>query len=116
MATRARRASSDLDVTSQLGLFEIVEAKPAGRHVDRVAPTSLAEARPRRTARGGRDALPRLCVKPDEAAQMLSVSRDYFDEHVKPELRIVHRGTRTVLVPVAELVRWVERNAARYSD
>jgi hypothetical protein len=54
-------------------------------------------------------------VKPDEAAQMLSVSRDYFDEHVKPELRIVHHGTRTVLVPVAELVRWVERNAARWS-
>jgi hypothetical protein len=113
MAMRARRASSDIDVTSQLGLFEIVEAKPAGRRADRVAPTSLPEARPRRQARGGRDALPRVCVKPDEAAQMLSVSRDYFDEHVKPELRIVHRGTRTVLVPVAELVRWVERNAAR---
>jgi hypothetical protein len=113
MATRARKASSDIDVTSQLGLFEIVEAKPAGRRADRVAPASLAEARPSRQARGGRDALPRLCVKPDEAAQMLSVSRDYFDEHIKPELRIVHRGTRTVLVPVAELVRWVERNAAR---
>jgi hypothetical protein len=54
-------------------------------------------------------------VKPDEAAQMLSVSRDYFDEHVKPELRIVDRGTRTVLVPVAELVHWVERNAAHWA-
>jgi hypothetical protein len=115
MAMRARQASPDIDVRSQLGLFEIVEAKSAGRRADRVAPASLAEARPRRQGRGGRDALPRLCVKPDEAAQMLSVSRDYFDEHVKPELRIVHHGTRTVLVPVAELVRWVERNAARWS-
>ncbi len=115
MATRARPASSDIDVTSQLGLFEVLEAKPAEPRADRVGPTSSAGARPRRQARGGRDALPRLCVKPDEAAQMLSVSRDYFDEHVKPELRIVHRGTRTVLVPVAELVRWVERNSARWT-
>jgi hypothetical protein len=52
-------------------------------------------------------------VKPDEAAQMLSVSRDYFDEHIKPELRIVRRGSRTILVPVSELVRWLDRSAAR---
>jgi len=31
MATRARRASSDIDVTSQLGLLEVLEAKPAER-------------------------------------------------------------------------------------
>jgi excisionase family DNA binding protein len=54
-------------------------------------------------------------VKPEEAAQMLGVSRDFFDEHVKPELRIVRCGSRTVLIPVAELVRWVERNAARWA-
>jgi len=54
-------------------------------------------------------------VKPEEAAQMLGVSRDFFDEHVKPELRIVRSGTRTILIPVAELVRWVERNAARWA-
>lgn len=74
---------------------------------------AIEEIRSLRQAREGRGALPRLCVKPDEAAQMLSVSRDYFDEHVKPELKIVHHGTRTVLVPVTELVRWVDRNAAR---
>jgi hypothetical protein len=113
MATRARQATQDIGVTSQLGLFEVLEAKHAESSADRAAPPSLAKARSRRRARDGRSALPRLCVKPDEAAQMLSVSRDYFDEHVKPELRIVHRGTRTVLVPVAELVRWVDRNAAR---
>lgn len=114
MATRARQTAPDIGVTSQLGLFDVLEAKPAEAGADRAALPSLAKARSRRRARDGRSALPRLCVKPDEAAQMLSVSRDYFDEHVKPELRIVHRGTRTVLVPVAELVRWVERNAARW--
>lgn len=46
---------------------------------------------------------------------MLGVSRDYFDEHIKPELRIVRDGARMVLIPVAELVRWVERNAARWA-
>ena len=40
--------------------------------------------------------LPRLAVKPDEAAEMLGVSRDYFDEHIKPELRIVRRGSKTI--------------------
>lgn len=115
MATRARQTAQDIDVTSQLGLFEVLGAKTAESRTDRAAPGSLAKARSRRRAGDGRGALPRLCVKPDEAAQMLSVSRDYFDEHVKPELRVVHRGARTVLVPVAELVRWVERNAARWS-
>jgi hypothetical protein len=115
MATRARRASPELEVASQLGLFEVIEAKRAEPRADRVAPVSLAEARSRPQTRGGRNALPRFCVKPGEGAQTLSVSRDYFDEHVKPDLRIVHRGTRTVLVPVAALVRWVERNSAGWT-
>lgn len=114
MATRARHTAQDIGVTSQLGLFDVLEAKPAESCAGRAAPTSLVEARSRRGARGGQHALQRLCVKPDEAARMLGVSRDYFDEHIKPELRIIHRGTRTVLVPVAELVRWIERNAARW--
>jgi excisionase family DNA binding protein len=62
----------------------------------------------RSTARG----LPRLCVSPDEAAEMLGVSRDYFDEHVVQDLRIVRRGRR-ILIPLSELDRWLERNAAR---
>ena len=40
-----------------------------------------------------------LVVAPTEAARLLSVSRDFFDQHVKPELRLVRRG-RLVLVPV----------------
>jgi hypothetical protein len=45
---------------------------------------------------------------------MLGVSRDYLDEHIKPELRIIRRGSKTILIPVAELKRWVEKSAARF--
>jgi len=43
---------------------------------------------------------------------MLGVSRDYFDEHIGPELRWIRRG-RKKLVAVKELERWLEENAAR---
>lgn len=46
---------------------------------------------------------------------MLGVSRDFFDEHIKPELRIIRRGSKTILIPVVELERWVDKSAARYS-
>jgi hypothetical protein len=114
MAIRSKPAVSDVVVTSQLGLFELLEAEPPQGAAGNGSPASPGVPSRRRaaSARGG---LPRLCVKPEEAAKMLSVSRDYFDAHVKPELRIVRRGSRTVLIPVAELVRWVERNSARGS-
>lgn len=54
----------------------------------------------------------RLALSPDEAAASLGVSRDYFDEHVAHELRIVRRGRRR-LVPVRELEQWLDREAAR---
>ncbi len=60
----------------------------------------------------GQRTLPRLAVSPDEAAEILGVSRDYFDEHVIGELRVVRRGRR-ILVAVAELERWLDRAAAR---
>jgi hypothetical protein len=43
---------------------------------------------------------------------MLGVSRDFFDEHIAPELRIVRVGRRR-LVPVKELERYLDRHAAR---
>jgi excisionase family DNA binding protein len=55
---------------------------------------------------------PRLALSPDEAAAVLGVSRDYFDEHVIAELRVVRRGRR-ILVARTELERWLERSAAR---
>jgi excisionase family DNA binding protein len=61
---------------------------------------------------GGR---PRLALSPSEAAEAIGVSRDFFDEHVRPELRIVRRGRR-VLVPVRELERWLDREASRVLD
>ncbi len=54
--------------------------------------------------------LPRLALSPDEAAAALGVSRDYFDEHVARELRIVRRGRRK-LIPVREIERWLDRSA-----
>ena len=56
-------------------------------------------------------AVSRLTLTPQEAAESLGISRDFFDAHVKPELRVVRRG-RLVLVPVRELERWVEENSA----
>jgi excisionase family DNA binding protein len=54
---------------------------------------------------------PRLALKVEEAAAALGVSRDFFDEHVRDELRLIRRG-RLVLVPVRELERWIAREAA----
>ena len=55
---------------------------------------------------------PRLALSPDEAAELLGVSRDYLDEHVIAELRIVRRGRR-ILIALAELQRWLDRSATR---
>jgi len=62
--------------------------------------------------RTGWSAVTRLTLSPKEAADVLGCSRDFFDEHVKSDLRLVRRG-RLVFVPVKELERWVEENAAR---
>ena len=53
----------------------------------------------------------RLALSPEEAARALGCSRDSLDEHVLPELRVVRRGRRR-LVPIRELERWLEREAA----
>ncbi len=55
---------------------------------------------------------PRLALSPDEAAGVLGVSRDYLDQHVIHELRIVRRGRR-ILIALTELERWLDRAAAR---
>jgi excisionase family DNA binding protein len=59
--------------------------------------------------------VPRLTLTPVEAAASLGVSRDYFDEHVRDELRLIRRG-RLVLVPVKELERWADQSAALVFD
>src|SRR3954447_25547044 len=57
-------------------------------------------------------AVPRLALTKSEAAEALSVSVDFFEDHIMCELRIVRRGRRR-LIPVAELVRWLETSADR---
>ncbi len=57
---------------------------------------------------------PRLALSPDEAAGILGVSRDYLDEHVIGELRVVRRGRR-ILIALAELERWLDQSATRAS-
>jgi len=63
---------------------------------------------------GKQRTLSRLSVSPGEAAEILGVSRDYFDEHVIGELRVVRRGRR-ILIALAELERWLDRSATRAS-
>lgn len=67
----------------------------------------------RRRGGGAAAALARLTVMPNEAADLLGVSRDFFDEHVRPELRIIRRGSKTILIPVRELERWIEQSAVQ---
>jgi hypothetical protein len=46
------------------------------------------------------------------AAAALSVSDDFFREHIAPELRWVRRGRRKLVARV-ELERWLERSSER---
>lgn len=55
---------------------------------------------------------PRVALRcPDEAAAAIGVSADFFDEHIRPDLRLIRRG-RLTFVAVAELERWADREAA----
>jgi len=58
-----------------------------------------------------RPAPPRITLTPAEAAAALGMSEDSFNRHVRDEIRMVRRG-RLVLVPVVELERWADREAA----
>jgi excisionase family DNA binding protein len=70
----------------------------------------ITGARTVTASESGVDLIPRVALRMDEAAAALGLSRDAFDDHVKPELRLIRRG-RLVLVPVAELEAWAERSA-----
>jgi hypothetical protein len=54
----------------------------------------------------------RLALSKADAARALSVSIDSLEREVLPELRVVRIGRR-VIVPVAELERYLEDHAAR---
>jgi excisionase family DNA binding protein len=53
----------------------------------------------------------RLAYSPDEAAAALGISRDAFDQHVMPGVRVVRCGRRR-LISLRELERWLDRSAS----
>ena len=55
---------------------------------------------------------PRLALSKGEAAQALGVSVDFLEDHVLAELRVVRVGRR-LLIPVAELERWLAEHSER---
>jgi len=54
----------------------------------------------------------RKAVPLDEAARLMGVSRDTFDKHIRPEIRMLEIGSKP-MVPLKELDRYIERNASR---
>jgi hypothetical protein len=80
-----------------------VEASDTSALLEQLA-RQIAEA-----VRTGGAGVPRLALKTDEACAALGVSRDFFDEHIGPELRWIQRG-RLKLVYVRELERWLDRS------
>lgn len=85
-------------------LLDAIAESIADRVVERlptITPTSLPEA-----TKG------KLALTKAEAADALGCSVDHLERHVMPDLRIVRSG-RLRLIPIRELERWIERNAAR---
>jgi hypothetical protein len=56
--------------------------------------------------------IPRFALTIPETAASLGYGVDYFNEHVRPEVKLIRRGSK-VQVPVFELERWVAENAER---
>jgi hypothetical protein len=56
--------------------------------------------------------VPRYTVTRREAAASLGISINHFERRVQPELKVVISG-QLILIPIAEIERWVQRNARR---
>lgn len=54
-----------------------------------------------------------IAVTIRDAASKLGMSVGAFRKHVLPHLEVVQPTDRLVRVPVSELEKWVEKNAAR---
>jgi hypothetical protein len=57
----------------------------------------------------------RLSLTAEEASASLGLGKLAFYEHVSPNVRVVRVGSRR-LYPVAELQKWLDRNAAYQDD
>jgi hypothetical protein len=55
--------------------------------------------------------LPRFALTRAEAAASLGMSLDSFERYVQPHVRLIRVGSLR-LVPVVEVERWVDHNAA----
>lgn len=73
---------------------------------------SSPPANPRSRSRRTEDPLPRLAYTPDEAADVLGVSRSLFYERVLPHLKTVSLGRKRI-IPVAELDLFLSARASR---
>jgi hypothetical protein len=58
--------------------------------------------------------VPRIALTREEAAAALGMSLSHFERHVQPELRLIRSGSVRV-VPVREIERWANANAALYA-
>ena len=58
------------------------------------------------------DPAPRLALSQQEAAEAFGVSPDFFQQHLRHEIRCVRRGRRR-LYAITELQRWLEEQATR---
>lgn len=87
------------DVTDPLELAEAVA------HADHLASVLHPVAQPSRRPK-------RLALNKTDAAEALSVSVDFFDEHIAPELRCTLRGRRR-LYAITELERWLDESAGQ---
>ena len=56
--------------------------------------------------------IPRLALTPAESAAAFGVGPDFFDKHIRPDLRVIRRGSKRLYL-VTELQRWGEENAER---
>jgi excisionase family DNA binding protein len=54
--------------------------------------------------------VPRYTLTRKEAAASLGISLNHFERKVQPELKVVLSG-QLILIPVAEIERWVQRHA-----
>lgn len=54
----------------------------------------------------------RLALSKAEAAEALGISVDVLEAHLLAELRVVRVGRR-VLIPIAELERWLTEHSER---
>src|SRR5579862_9848591 len=102
--------------------WPVGQARLLGRPGDPGAPTSVTsvvtlapEAIAELKAALEHAARPRLTYTPEEACQVLGVSRAFFYERIRPELRVIRRG-KLVLIPVRELERWLSESAERVFD